>query len=345
MTRYEYRIEPLKFSRGRSQEDQLMETLNLFGQEGWRFNRKPIDTTCPQHRILLLLVFMLCVATGGAWAARMESFGNKPVAEEDCYRAWPGIMVLINDTCRVFSSWTNGDEYFYYRGDTDKLNDFLIRFAAMKSPLHEVTFQPGPGRAQSVEKEKPVPADWRLHVVGGLAAHHVKTDNTAAVWDEQPALTVYVDDRGGIQLDRVRVPKTATVLQMADLNKKYREALRSDNSRVRADAALLLADKDPLNEKNVPLIASLLNDNDAYTRAAAAVSLGSFGALARSALPNLQAASQDKDQQVSALAKSSIEKITNGADQTESIEAFQKDVERINQFVQQLEKHSPSKKE
>jgi hypothetical protein len=39
MKRCEYRIELLKFSRGRSQEDQLMEVLNRFGQEGWRFNR------------------------------------------------------------------------------------------------------------------------------------------------------------------------------------------------------------------------------------------------------------------------------------------------------------------
>jgi hypothetical protein len=215
----------------------------------------------------------------------------------------------------------------------------------MKSALHEVTFQPGPGRGQSVEKEKPVPADWRLHVVGGLAAHHVKTDGTAAVWDEQPALTVYVDDGGNIQLDRMRVPEKVTVLQMADLNKKYREGLRSDNSCVRADSALRLADKDPLNEKNVPLIASLLDDDDAYTRAAAAGSLGSFGALAKSALPNLQAASQDKDQQVSALAKSSIEKITNGTEQTGAIKAYRKNEEHISQFVQQLEKHSPSKKE
>ena len=39
MKRYEYRIEPLTFSRGSTTKDQMLEALNRFGQEGWRLNR------------------------------------------------------------------------------------------------------------------------------------------------------------------------------------------------------------------------------------------------------------------------------------------------------------------
>ena len=39
MKRYEYRIEPLTFSLGMSNKDQILEALNRFGQEGWRLNR------------------------------------------------------------------------------------------------------------------------------------------------------------------------------------------------------------------------------------------------------------------------------------------------------------------
>jgi hypothetical protein len=39
MKRYEYRIEPLVFSIGSSNRDQMLEALNRYGAEGWRLNR------------------------------------------------------------------------------------------------------------------------------------------------------------------------------------------------------------------------------------------------------------------------------------------------------------------
>ena len=39
MTRYEYRIEFLKLETGMSNEEQILEALNKFGNEGWRLNR------------------------------------------------------------------------------------------------------------------------------------------------------------------------------------------------------------------------------------------------------------------------------------------------------------------
>ena len=39
MTKYEYKIHYLKLEAGRPNEEQLIETLNQFGSEGWRLNR------------------------------------------------------------------------------------------------------------------------------------------------------------------------------------------------------------------------------------------------------------------------------------------------------------------
>ena len=39
MKRYEYRIHYLKLEAGKSNEEQLLQTLNRFGEEGWRLNR------------------------------------------------------------------------------------------------------------------------------------------------------------------------------------------------------------------------------------------------------------------------------------------------------------------
>jgi hypothetical protein len=38
MKRYEYRLEYLKFT-ARKRQEQLLEALNNFGKEGWRLNR------------------------------------------------------------------------------------------------------------------------------------------------------------------------------------------------------------------------------------------------------------------------------------------------------------------
>ncbi len=39
MKRYEYRIHYLKLETAKPNEEQLLQTLNRFGEEGWRLNR------------------------------------------------------------------------------------------------------------------------------------------------------------------------------------------------------------------------------------------------------------------------------------------------------------------
>ena len=39
MKRYEYKVHYLKLETGKSNEQQVLDTLNQFGSEGWRLNR------------------------------------------------------------------------------------------------------------------------------------------------------------------------------------------------------------------------------------------------------------------------------------------------------------------
>ena len=39
MKRYEYRVHYLRLETGKPNEEQLLQSLNRFGEEGWRLNR------------------------------------------------------------------------------------------------------------------------------------------------------------------------------------------------------------------------------------------------------------------------------------------------------------------
>lgn len=79
---------------------------------------------------LILAILALC-ANSRAWAMGQEDFGNAALNEAN-FRDWPGIMPLVNHPSRVYHSWVNGNERFYYRGDAVALNDALRKFAASK---------------------------------------------------------------------------------------------------------------------------------------------------------------------------------------------------------------------
>jgi len=286
---------------------------------------------------LFFAVFLgLCFITVSAWPMGQETFGNDPLPEQEEYKAWPGIMPLINDDSRVYSNWVNGNEHFYYGGDTVRLNDFLSHFAAMESPVHEVILRPGPEYANSFNHEKSIPVRWRLHLVGGIVRGMVAHEGTAGIWDKHPTLTIYITDTDSIQLDAVVLPEKVTVLQLSDLRKKYQDGLRDKNVSVRRDAATFLAEEDGLHEENVPLLETLLKEGDAYARTVAAVALGRFGKLAASALPALRTAAADADRQVSTMAASSIEKIENGKDLAAEVATSKAMETRIAAFVEKI---------
>jgi hypothetical protein len=72
---------------------------------------------------LTLAVLSLCLPSK-VCAMGEEHFGDDALNEMN-YRDWQGIVPLVNHPSRVYHWWVNGNEEFYYRGDTKKLSQKL----------------------------------------------------------------------------------------------------------------------------------------------------------------------------------------------------------------------------
>ncbi|KPJ55891.1 MAG: hypothetical protein AMS16_03455 [Planctomycetes bacterium DG_58] len=227
----------------------------------------------------------------------MERKGNAPFHEAN-YKAWKGtgIMAVINHPNRVYHVWCNGNEHFYYRGDAEALNDVLRKFAAVKLKVLEVVFRPGPGETGTFEEDT-VRYDWQLHLLTGLAGHETPPGaemdlRGLYVGERSPTLTVFIG-RGNVELDKVIIPKGITFIGPGDLRKRYLQALKSKDSRTRGYAAYHLAELQPYNRENLPLIVALLKDKDAAWPAVGA--LGKMGKNAEEALPAIRRALPKQD--------------------------------------------------
>jgi hypothetical protein len=255
---------------------------------------------------ILLLALSLLICSGGAkaWALSKEDFGNSPLG--DHYPDSPGILPLVNSPSRVYRVWGMGGERLYFRGDTAALNDSLRKFAAMKAEVHEVVLRPGPGVTHSFD-EKPIPFQWDLCIVDGIGRHALELPQGDKVCPKSPMLSVYV--AGQIDLKKIEIPKGVSVLEPADLGRRYREALTSKDNTIRTMAAYELADLDPYDAKNLAAIANLLKDENDGMRANAVSALTDFGKKAEVALPALRELLGTKNENLKAVVEKAIEEI------------------------------------
>ena len=203
---------------------------------------------------LILAVLSICHASK-VWAMGLEDFGDRPLSELN-YQNWPNIMPLLNGQIRVYHSWVNGNEQFYYRGNTATFNDALKKFAAVKAEVHEVLLQPGPGIAYTFDRTKTIPYNWNLHIVGGISQHLTTLPQGDKIWSKSPTMTVCVG--GDIALERIEIPTGISIVDLADLSRRYREALTSKDKTVRGWGAGEMAGLDPYNTENLAAIAKLL---------------------------------------------------------------------------------------
>ncbi len=60
--------------------------------------------TNTEYFIFFAVFLGLCFIMLSAWPMGEETFGNKPLPEQEDYKAWPGVMALINDDSRVYSN-------------------------------------------------------------------------------------------------------------------------------------------------------------------------------------------------------------------------------------------------
>ena len=293
---------------------------------------------CAKNRcfswILLSVAILMCTTGRQAHGWAQRQIGNKPFHEIN-YQQWKGIMPVINHESRVYYTWVNGNEHFYYRGSTKALNDILQKFAALGVDVREVVLRPGPEKVMTFKKE-PIGYNCLLHIQGGISRHEEEGTN---VFDKYPTMTVFVDG-SNITLERIKIPAGVALVEVADLRGRYLKGLESKDRRVRGSAPIFLAKVDVYNESNVLAIARLLEDEDSWVRSMAVAALSIFGQKAGPALPALRRGMQDSNGRRRDYFQETIEKIEAAEDTTEAEQKHRRILKKISQFRKSLDREN-----
>lgn len=287
---------------------------------------------CAKNRgfswLLLSVAILMCATTRQAHGWAQQHVGNEPLNENN-YQQWKSIMPVINHESRVYHSWVNGNEHFYYRGGTKELNDILQKFAALDVDVREVVLRPGPQKVMIFDKEEQIGYNCLLHIQGGISRHKEEGTN---VFDKYPTMTIFVDG-ANTNLERIKIPAGVALIEVADLRGRYLRGLYSKDPWVRGSASYFLAEVDVYNESNALTIATLLEDEDSGVRTMAVAALSRFGREARPALPVLRKRMQDSNERIRNRFQETIEKIEAAEDMTEAEEKHNRILKKISQFL------------
>ncbi len=274
-------------------------------------------TGCARLASLFLATGIFSFAASAAFGMATEEVGNDPLPEAN-YSQWQGtnIMPVINHTSRVYHTWVNGNEHFYYEGDAAALSDFLAKYAFVWVSPKEIVILPGPG-GTSTFGGNPVRYDWRLHLLTGLAAAHfdARPGSEIELGERNPTLTIFVGS-GNFQLKDVKVPAGITLVGPDQLRERYLAALKSDDADLCKQAARALAGLDPSNAENIPVFLKMLAEggDGAY---AAADGLQKMGASAKTAVPAMREMLSGSDELVKTRILDAIDAIEAAPDTTE----------------------------
>jgi hypothetical protein len=139
---------------------------------------------------ILLAVVLLFGLVDRLLALATEHFGNEPLP--------PGGLISDNNLSAVANLpsrfyWyeVNGDPHFFFRGNTQALNEALRRFGGGAGE-REVILLPGPQERQSLTRDKRFPYDWELHAPNGFYLHAAQAEKGTRVMTLHPTMTVYV---------------------------------------------------------------------------------------------------------------------------------------------------------
>jgi hypothetical protein len=275
-------------------------------------------------------IAIILLTVSNAFSLGWESFGNTPFADVRNYADWPNVLPVINDTHRVYHSWVNGNEHFYFAGDTTALNDALKNFAAVQADGLTIVVRPGPGKGGSFNNEKSFTFNWMLHLLGGISRHMSREELGINIWDSSPYLHVYVGD--AIKLDQIEIPNGVAVLEIADLQARYAKCLASGDRTVRGWSCSHIARLDPYNAESMRQVADKLADNDNWVKLNAAGALSLFTGLAEEVIEKLQAVETDDEQLQTRIAKS-IEALQSAQPGESARQEHQQQLESIHAFI------------
>jgi hypothetical protein len=287
--------------------------------------------------LMLIAVFFLPLGVH-CFGAMQETFGTEPQNHTN-YSDWMGIVSLWHHPSRVYHTWVNGNEHFYYRGGTDGLNEALLIFSKMPEKQLEVVLRPGPASTKSIQGDKTIEYDWKMQVVGGISAGLTRRDKGNLVWSECPMLHVHIGG-GNIDLDKLSIPPAIQILELNDLERRYIEALASSDKTVRGWGAGKLARLNPYSTENAAIIARLLDDPEDWVRLCAIGALATYGHLAKpyvSRLKNLEVSDESRSKKsIEKSLERNIKAIENSKEKAEQVKEHRKLQEKIGKYVKSL---------
>jgi hypothetical protein len=240
-------------------------------------------------------------------------------------------MPLINHPSRVYQQWVNGHEWFYYEGSAADLNDCLARFAQAGAKVHEVVLRPGPPAEVKSFGGETIRYRWCMELMGGISKGLTEEHLGDKIWSPFPMLTVYV--AGPATLAQLRVPKGVTLLELADLKRRYTEGLASTENHVRGWGAGRLARLDPYDETSMHAIARLLDDEEWWVRLCAVGTLSTFGRKAHPLTPRIQQCADTDQERLKEAVTSTIKNIERSPDTTDKEKEHQKRLKQITAFL------------
>ncbi len=183
------------------------------------------------------------LAAGRAFGLGQEEFGNEPLANQDGWS--PGLLPLVNDTHRVYWSWVNGNENFYFSGDTQALNEALKKFDAVKDDGKEVILLPTRGAVGDFARTKETAFEWQVHMPSGLYLGMILREKRSDL-SAHPSLTIHLGG-GKIQADKLEIPAKLKVVGP-------RKKIETPAGEAEATAALVREGMEGAARLSVPLV-------------------------------------------------------------------------------------------
>ena len=101
-----------------------------------------------------------------------------------------GIIELLRHESRVYSIWVNGNENFYFKADTDEINELIRLFSKTRMRDHELWIKVGKKDVTPFRGDK-INYNVNFHVLGGIALFASREAESPTTYE--PTLTVYVD--------------------------------------------------------------------------------------------------------------------------------------------------------
>ena len=146
-----------------------------------------------RHCILFVVVLAMLSSARCSYGMGTEQVGpdsdqRHPTIAQP---GWPaGTVELLRQESRVYSSWVNGNEHFYFNASPDEINKLIGLFSKTRMRDHELWIKTGKQQVTSATGDK-ISYNVNFHVLGGLALGMPRRDESPNT--HEPTLTVYID--------------------------------------------------------------------------------------------------------------------------------------------------------